>query len=100
MTAYTAETARPIEAVVDHINITIYDLMNRRDSVTKHHTGIAGSLEAVDNYLAPGFSPKKLLLGFAFYSKRFTAEANSTCGVNALGCQAVVKGDVTVEIVD
>jgi GH18 family chitinase len=90
MIAYTAETAPAIEAVVDHINIMSYDLMNRRDTVTKHHTGVAGSLEAVDNYLALGFSPKKLLLGFAFYSKWFTTEANSTCGVNALGCQTVV----------
>jgi chitinase len=89
MIAYTAETAPAIEAAVDHINIMSYDLMSRRDTVNKHHTGVAGSLEAVGNYLALRFFSQEAASWICIL-EMVHQEANSTCGANALGCQAVV----------
>jgi hypothetical protein len=37
-----------------------YDLMNRRDKVTKHHSSVAGSAETIENYLAIGAPPEKI----------------------------------------
>jgi chitinase len=67
-----------------------YDLMNRRDNVTKHHSGLAGSLETVENYLAVGLDPKKMNLGFAYYSKWFNTAKNAGCDENPIGCPTVV----------
>ena len=43
-----------------------YDLMNRRDKVTIHHTSVVGSLEAVENYLNLGLAPDKTDTGFSY----------------------------------
>ena len=48
-----------------------YDLMNRKDNITKHYTGIQLSLETINVYLQNGVSPEKANLGFAFYVKWF-----------------------------
>lgn len=69
--AFTPVTVPSIMASVDFLNVMTYDLMNRRDTVTKHHTGIAGSLETLDAYLDAGAPAEKLNLGFAFYIKYF-----------------------------
>jgi chitinase len=37
-----------------------YDLMNRRDNVTKHHTSVVGSSETIEHYLAIGAPPEKM----------------------------------------
>jgi chitinase len=37
-----------------------YDLMNRRDKVTKHHTSVAGSERTIKNYLSIGAPPAKM----------------------------------------
>jgi hypothetical protein len=37
-----------------------YDLMNRRDHITKHHTSVAGSIRTIKNYLAIGAPPEKI----------------------------------------
>jgi hypothetical protein len=37
-----------------------YDLMNRRDNVTKHHSSVADSAETIENYLAIGAPPEKM----------------------------------------
>ncbi|KAL2186046.1 glycoside hydrolase family 18 protein [Thermothelomyces heterothallicus CBS 203.75] len=50
MLAFTRETVPRIMRHVDFLNVMTYDLMNRRDVVTKHHTGVELSLEAVDAY--------------------------------------------------
>lgn len=69
-----------------------YDLMNRRDTVMKHHTDIAGSLEAVELYTAIGLEPAKINLGLAFYAKWFASEGN--CSATApLGCKTAVLED-------
>lgn len=69
--AFTPNTVPAIMASVDFLNVMTYDLMNRRDTVTKHHTGVAGSLETLDAYLDAGAPAAQLNLGFAFYVKYF-----------------------------
>jgi chitinase len=37
-----------------------YDLMNRRDNVTRHHTSVADSDQVIQNYLAIGAPAEKM----------------------------------------
>lgn len=92
MIAYTAEKVPEIDAAVDHINVMTYDLMNRRDTTTKHHTDLNGSLAAVETYLARGMTAAKMNLGIAFYAKYFTLAANSTC-TGPIGCPIAAAED-------
>ncbi len=69
MLAFTPETVPKIASTVDFINVMTYDLLNRRDNVTKHHTGIENSREGVQAYLSRGAPATKINLGFAFYTK-------------------------------
>lgn len=94
MIAYTAETIPEIDAAADFINLMSYDLMNRRDTVTKHHTDIKGSLAAVEAYIAAGATPAKINLGIAFYAKFFALAANTTCAAG-LGCPIALAEDAT-----
>lgn len=89
MIAYTAEQVPAINEAVDYVNIMSYDLMNRRDTTTKHHTDIEGSLAAVQAYLDRGMSASKLNLGISFYAKYFTLPSNSTC-TGPVGCPIVL----------
>jgi len=70
-----------------------YDLMNRRDNVTKHHTGIELSLEAINAYLSCGVPSEKANLGFAFYVKWFRTEPSGICYKNPIGCRTVLMED-------
>lgn len=92
MIAYTAETVPRIAAVVDFFNLMTYDLMNRRDTITKHHTDIKGCTETVDAYLERGLPAAKAILGFAYYAKWFTVASNTTC-TTGLGCATVAMED-------
>ncbi|WQF78531.1 Putative chitin-binding, type 1, glycoside hydrolase family 18, catalytic domain-containing protein [Colletotrichum destructivum] len=85
MIAFTQKQTPKINAVVDHFTVMTYDLMNRRDNVTAHHTDVKGSLEAIDTYIALGVEPVKINLGFALYAKWFTTAAGHTCS-EGLGC--------------
>ena len=71
MIAFTKNTVPKISATVDFVNIMTHDMMNRRDNVTKHHTGMKLSTDAVDAYLENGLLPEKANLGFAFYMRWF-----------------------------
>ncbi|KAL2756053.1 glycoside hydrolase family 18 protein [Sodiomyces alcalophilus JCM 7366] len=90
--AFTASTTPRIAAQLDFLNVMTYDLMNRRDNVTKHHTGVANSLAAIDAYLERGVSPDKLNLGFAFYAKWFRT---GPCPdpENTVGCPTLLLED-------
>ena len=68
-----------------------YDLMNRRDNQTKHHTSVQGSKEAVQGYLDIGLPPEKVNLGFAFYAKWFRTAID--CTGQVLGCPTAVLED-------
>lgn len=66
-----------------------YDLINRRDNVTGHHSSVQGSLDTINNYLEIGAPPEKMNLGFAYYAKWFTTDPESDCEGNPLGCKMV-----------
>ncbi|KAL5454043.1 hypothetical protein PMIN06_005146 [Paraphaeosphaeria minitans] len=95
MLAFTRTHIPSIMASVDFLNIMTYDLMNRRDNVTKHHTGIKNSLEAIDAYIAAGVEPSKANLGLAFYVKWFKTDPASrqACKAHPVGCPAALMED-------
>ncbi|KAK8064578.1 chitinase 18-4 [Apiospora phragmitis] len=75
--AFTPATVPDIMASVDFLNVMTYDLMNRRDAATRHHTGVAGSLASLDFYLKAGAPAARLNLGFAFYVKYFRVPSDA-----------------------
>ncbi|KAG9245243.1 glycoside hydrolase superfamily [Calycina marina] len=93
MLAITKNTIPKISKSLDFYNIMTYDLMNRRDSVTKHHTGIQLSLESIDAYLAAGVPVEKMNLGFAFYVKWFRTDPGADCATHPIGCKTLLLED-------
>lgn len=98
MLAFTSVTIPRIMAQVDFLNVMTYDLLNRRDTVTKHHSGVANSLEAVDAYIAAGCSPDRINFGLAFYVKYCKTEHKSCLEHvrntgSALGCPTLLMED-------
>lgn len=93
MIAFTKDTLPRIMESLDFLNVMTYDLMNRRDNVTKHHTGVESSLTAVDLYLDGGVSPAKVNLGLAFYAKWFMTDPRGGCHKNPVGCKTVLMED-------
>ncbi|KAI0405181.1 family 18 glycoside hydrolase [Xylaria palmicola] len=88
--AFTPEKVPAISKAVDIITVMTYDLMNRRDNETNHHSSVQGSLETVEKYLDLGMDAAKMNLGIAFYAKFFqTAE---TC-TGPIGCETAVLED-------
>ncbi|KAJ2969226.1 hypothetical protein NUW58_g10037 [Xylaria curta] len=92
MLAFTAATVPQVMGSLDFLNVMTYDLMNRRDNVTKHHTGVQPSLEAIDAYIANGAPADKINLGFAFYVKYFRTEGKS-CAEHPIGCPTGLMED-------
>lgn len=68
-----------------------YDIMNRRDSVTKHHTSVASAIKTIENYIAIGAPVEKMNLGFALYAKFF--ETQGDCSSQPLGCSIAFAED-------
>jgi len=93
MLAFTKDTVPKISASLDFFNIMTYDLMNRRDNITKHHTGVELSLDAIDAYLENGVPPQKANLGFAFYVKWFKTDPQGGCAENPVGCRTALMED-------
>jgi len=93
MMAFSKKNVPMIADTVDFLNIMTYDLMNRRDNVTKHHTGLKASEEAVKAYLDNGLPPSKANLGFAFYVKCFKTASNGGCDSNPVGCKTTLMED-------
>ncbi|KAI0400109.1 glycoside hydrolase family 18 protein [Xylaria palmicola] len=92
MLAFTADTVPRIMDSLDFLNVMTYDLMNRRDNVTKHHTGVQLSLDAVNAYMARGVPAHAINLGFAFYAKYFRCEGAS-CVETPIGCPTGLMED-------
>ncbi|KAI1333914.1 glycoside hydrolase family 18 protein [Xylariaceae sp. FL0016] len=92
MLAFTADTVPQIMASLDFLNVMTYDLMNRRDNVTKHHTGAQLSMDTVNAYVENGAAPEKINLGFAFYVKYFKTE-RGPCEENPIGCPTGLMED-------
>ncbi|KAJ4303091.1 hypothetical protein N0V90_001982 [Kalmusia sp. IMI 367209] len=95
MLAFTPSTIPSIISTVDFLNIMTYDLMNRRDNLTKHHTGVKLSLEAIDAYIFAGVAPTKANLGLAFYIKWFKTDPakHEECISNPIGCKTALMED-------
>lgn len=93
MLAFTKDTIPKIDASLDFFNIMTYDLMNRRDNITKHHTGIELSLDVINAYLERGVPSEKANLGFAFYVKCFRTDPDGGCDQNPVGCKTVLMED-------
>ncbi|KAI1363294.1 glycoside hydrolase family 18 protein [Xylaria arbuscula] len=93
MLAFTADTVPQVMESLDFLNVMTYDLMNRRDNVTKHHTGVQASLESVNAYIAAGAPPERINLGFAFYTKYFWVQDKSACAKNPIGCPTGLMED-------
>ncbi|TVY16336.1 Endochitinase B [Lachnellula arida] len=90
MIAFTPATAPSIWKSVDFVSVMAYNLMNRRDTITKHHTDVKGSLAAITHYLDVISLPaEKANLGFEFNAHYFTADPASPCS-NGLGCKTVL----------
>ncbi|KAF4171584.1 hypothetical protein CNMCM8694_008061 [Aspergillus lentulus] len=89
MIAFTKEQGPKIWPSVDMVNIMSYDLMNRRDKATNHHTSVVDSLNTVKAYEEIGLDPTKINLGFAYYAKWFMTDPNSDCHNRPLGCAVV-----------
>lgn len=95
MLAFTSDNIPKIMESVDFLNIMTYDLMNRRDNVTKHHTGIQNSLEAINAYLDRGLPADKANLGLAYYTKWFKTADGVDCSKQPIGCKTAVLEDPT-----
>lgn len=93
MIAFNPDTVPQLDASLDFWNIMTYDLMNRRDNVTKHHTGIAESLRSIDAYLDRGVSAAKANIGFPFYVKWFKTDSSDNCTENPVGCRTLPLED-------
>ncbi|KIV82324.1 hypothetical protein PV11_04443 [Exophiala sideris] len=93
MIAFTSNTVPRIDASLDFWNIMTYDLINRRDNVTKHHAGIAATLNSVDAYLERGVPSDKANIGFAFYVKWFRTDSSSDCLEKPIGCPTLLLED-------
>ena len=93
MLAFTTTTIPAISASLDFFNVMTYDLMNRRDNITKHHTGIELSLTAINTYEERGVPAEKMNIGFAFYIKWFKTDPQGGCDVNPVGCRTALMED-------
>ena len=93
MLAFTNTTLPKISSSLDFFNVMTYDLMNRRDNITKHHTGIESSLHAINTYEERGVPPEKMNLGFAFYIKWYKTDPHGGCDKNPIGCKTVLMED-------
>jgi GH18 family chitinase len=93
MIAFTSTTVPMIAESVDFLNIMTYDLINRRDNMTKHHAGITASIDSIEAYLENGLPQHKANLGFAFYVKCFNTAKDGNCENEPIGCKTTVMED-------
>lgn len=94
MIAFTSATVPRITRTLDMLNVMTYDLVNCRDSTTKHHTSIQASRSALQAYISRGAPPNKLNLGFAFYVKWFkTDKQDCARAKTAIGCKMLLLED-------
>ncbi|KAB8070770.1 glycoside hydrolase superfamily [Aspergillus leporis] len=93
MIAFTKEQGPNIWRSVDFVNVMTYDLMNRRNTETKHHTGLKDSLDTIRAYKEIGLDSSKINLGFAYYAKYFETAPDAGCDQHPLGCQTAVMED-------
>lgn len=94
MIAFTPTTVTRIMQILDMLNVMTYDLVNRRDTVTKHHTSIKASHTALQAYISRGAPASQLNIGLAFYVKWFkTDKEDCAQGETAVGCKMLLLED-------
>ncbi|KAH8426590.1 uncharacterized protein LDX57_004326 [Aspergillus melleus] len=86
MIAFTPEQGPKIFESVDMVNVMSYDLMNRRNNVTVHHSSVVDSLDSVHAYQEVGLSADKINLGVAYYAKWFTTKGECDAQ-HPIGCE-------------
>lgn len=94
MLAFTPRTVPRIMESLDFLNVMAYDLMNRRDSVAKHHSSVRASREALEAYTSRGAPAGKLNLGLGFYVKWFRADGEDCSAAKTpVGCRTLLLED-------
>lgn len=94
MLAFTSLTVPRIMQQLDYLNVMTYDLMNRRDTVTKHHTSTKASRDALQAYITRGAPPHKLNLGFGFYLKWYETDKEQCAEAKTpIGCKTLLLED-------
>ncbi|KUI70276.1 Chitinase 1 [Cytospora mali] len=94
MIAFTQSTVPRIMKYLDFLNVMAYDLMNRRDNVTKHHTSIKASRDALQAYISRGAPVEQLNLGLGFYVKWFKADREDCAAAKTpVGCRTLLLED-------
>lgn len=79
---------------VDFLNVMTYDMMNRRDDVTRHHSSIAGSRDTIKTYIANGVPPEKINFGLGFYVKWFKVDKEDCDKAKTpIGCKTLLLED-------
>lgn len=94
MLAFTKTSLPRIYRSVDFVNVMTYDLVNRRDTVTNHHSGLDGSIAAIHSYLdsIEGAHPQDLNIGLGFYVRWYRVAADDPCD-HAPHCWAELMED-------
>lgn len=87
MIAYTQEQGSKVASGVDMVNVMSYDMINRRNNETKHHSSVADSHDCIKRYKGIGLPAEKLNLGVAYYAKWFMTKPEAGCEEHPLGCE-------------
>lgn len=74
--AFTKDTVPRLIEQLDFINVMTYDLMNRRDTVVRHHSGVEGSEASIQRYIDRGAPSRMLNLGLGYYAKWFMTQSD------------------------
>lgn len=83
-----------IEPHLDFFNVMTYDLMNRRDDITKHHSSTADSRKTIMTYISNGVPPKKINFGLGFYVKWFKVDKGDCDNAKTpIGCKTLLLED-------
>lgn len=83
-----------IEPHLDFFNVMTYDLVNRRDDITKHHSSIAGSRNTIKRYIADGMPAEKINFGLGFYVKWFKVDKEDCDNARTpIGCKTLLLED-------
>ncbi|ROV93659.1 hypothetical protein VPNG_08884 [Cytospora leucostoma] len=94
MIAFTPQTVPQIMEHLDFLNVMTYDLMNRRDKVTRHHSSTKASRAALQAYVSRGAPADRLNLGLGFYVKWFRADGEDCAAARTpVGCRTLLLED-------
>ncbi|KAH7140114.1 glycoside hydrolase superfamily [Dactylonectria estremocensis] len=96
--SFTSSTVPRIVKQVDFLNIMTYDLMNRRDTTTKHHSGVTDSQDAIQRYIDRGVPPHQVNLGLGYYVKWFLTQQCNVDGPRGCPTQPLEDPDTGADM--